>query len=71
MSQQINDGTEKAVAGPLEDELLLDPFDERVKEVPRPPNKRLKVSRLYPSERHEQALIPDPELVKNYQFVTG
>ena len=50
---------------------MLDPFDERVKEVPRPPNKRLKVSRLYPNETHAQALIPDPELVKNYQFVTG
>ena len=36
--------------GPLEEELLPDPFNERVKTVHRPPNKRLKVSRLYPDD---------------------
>ena len=57
--------------GPLEDELLPDPFNERVADVDRIPNRRLKVSRLYPNNKQAEAMIPDPELIKNYQFATG
>ena len=29
------------------------------------------MGRLYPDETHERLMVPDPELIKNYQFACG
>ena len=51
----------------LEDELLPDPFgDRRCSDVPRPPNKRLQIDRLYSKKKDDGSQAPNDELIKAY-----
>jgi hypothetical protein len=60
---------------PLDTEVILDPLNDRFvseSEVPRIPNMRLSMDRLYPIKSNGQRKKrPDPELIKNYQYAQG
>ena len=62
-----------AESQPNQDELLPDPLNDRqMNDVPRPPNKRLSLDRIYPLNASGlRAQAPDHELIRNYQYVNG
>lgn len=55
-----------------EDELLPDSCNDRVvKDVHRPPNKRLSIERLYNQKDGRRMTAPNAELIRAYQFACG
>jgi len=50
-----------------EDELLPDPYNDRVvTDVHRPPNKRLSIERLYNQKDGRRMTAPNAELIRAY-----
>ena len=50
-----------------EDELLPDPLgDRKIKLVPRMPNKRLEIDRIFCNDEGKWSELPDDELIKVY-----